>query len=135
MTHKIIIIIMSHVTISSTILNRCARKLYRSVTQTDELKPSTMNRRRYRYVCHTMCGVLSIAIIKRVELPRVKLTYAKLGKCAKLSRAKLASRRSGTRPTGPRQTRTRQKGRAKLDCNPSGHYNNYGLIHCFSHSF
>ena len=55
-----------------------------------------------------MCAMLSIAIIKRF----------KLGKCAKLSRAKLASRRSGTRPTGPRQTRTRQKGRAKLDCNP-----------------
>ena len=91
--------------------------LYRSVTQTDAFKPSTIHRRRYRYVWRKMCSLLSIATIKRVTLPRVKLTRAKLGE-----RAKLTSRRSGTRPTGPRQTRTRQKGRAKLDCNQDNFY-------------
>ena len=85
---------MSHVTISSTTLNRCARKpliqIHRSVTQPGHaFKPSTMNRRRYRYVWHKICGVLSIAILKRVKLTCVRLTRAKLGKRAKLSRAKL----------------------------------------------
>ena len=74
-------------------------------------------RRRYRYVWHKMCGVLSIAITKRFKRPRVKLTRAKLEKRAKLSRAKLASRRSGTRPARSRQTGTRQKGRAKVEWN------------------
>ena len=74
-------------------------------------------RRRYRYVWHKMCGVLSIAITKRFKRLRVKLTRAKLEKRAKLSRTKLASRRSGTRPGRSRQTGTRQKGRAKVDWN------------------